>query len=768
MKISVEPIFNLNKLKTDFKEFITKKKKYFPLSENLKRTLPKYIENLIICFLLKKIEIEIDVNSTYFDKYSRQLFTETQISLINEIITNLIKKYSDFSLINEYYLNQLLKERVSMDLEKIKEGIVYTPSNIVDRILTNTLEKQIKDLSFDNLIKYKLGDLSCGTGVFLFSSLKILKNSYINHIKSFKEQGIYEKICTKYPLIDNLDLFIILNNINGYDIDAFALNILKICFFSLISKNNEKFIMSYEKFKNQLDKKIKNINIFILNNDEIENKMPKFDLIVGNPPYVSWSHIKQYRKIFENGSYMGCKFDFRPSHEDTQPNLYLFFLIFSLNRLKKNGNLGYIIPTEWLNHEKAKKIRDFIIMQNRDIEIEQFTDQTKIFKINQSYIGTNSLILFIRQKNKLPTISYSNIEIDLSNNIIELNKKRIFSLNLLFKPWIFLDERLKAVKNEIISNKDLIYLSDTNHFLVKSGFQPPMKEALNYFTFFSHEMEKLTEGEMKHVHPVILNSNEIKEYYLADPKRFWIVLNNEFNNESEFKTTYPNIYRLLRSKSIKNNRKLWWEFPNVRNLHLYKTEVPKIISPRVSSKNRFALDFNKSIIKGTNSIIISKNLSYFYLLGIFNSRLANFWYKNFGFSYHGVSRRFEPAKLKNYFLPIINGEDTLICLFSKIIYNLESFEEKKCSNLIANSKKILDLLVYELYFKSIVGLNLANHLNDSYNMWINEINCIGDRFSVEKTNLISKFLNKLSNDPIYLNLINTILNNELIKIIEME
>ena len=59
----------------------------------------------------------------------------------------------------------------------------------------------------------------------------------------------------------------------------------------------------------------------------------KYDLIIGNPPYV------ENKKITS-----------KPTNSELthQPNLYMYFLEKSLKQLNENGELIFIIPTGWL------------------------------------------------------------------------------------------------------------------------------------------------------------------------------------------------------------------------------------------------------------------------------------------------------------------------------------------------------------------------------------------------------------------------------------
>ena len=77
----------------------------------------------------------------------------------------------------------------------------------------------------------------------------------------------------------------------------------------------------------------------------------KYDVIIGNPPYVDHKEIK-------------CS---TPKHKPA--NLYLLFLEKSLNQLKDNGELIFIMPTTWLTSTSASALTTKI---NNDFSIQYF------------------------------------------------------------------------------------------------------------------------------------------------------------------------------------------------------------------------------------------------------------------------------------------------------------------------------------------------------------------------------------------------------------
>ncbi len=124
----------------------------------------------------------------------------------------------------------------------------------------------------------------------------------------------------------------------------------------------------------------------------------KFDVIIGNPPYVDFRNINT--KIKKN-------FTTECIHK---PNLYMLFLEKSLRHLKQNGELIFIIPVEWIVSSSFKKTLKNIY-ENYSIQYFKIVDEniwenaavtTAIFKIKKGnhkkrlkyYLTKNGKLIF--------------------------------------------------------------------------------------------------------------------------------------------------------------------------------------------------------------------------------------------------------------------------------------------------------------------------------------------------------------------------------------
>lgn len=431
-----------------------------------------------------------------------------------------------------------------------------------------------------------------------------------------------------------------------------------------------------------------------------------FDIVIGNPPYVSWSDIDD-REIFEEGHYLDLKYKCRPNHKDAQPNLYMFFLVKSLYSLKNNGCLSFIIPQEWLY--VVNDFRDYFLDNTGNISIFKFHPEYKVFKNDYEEIGTNSLILLFEKNNgdefllcELDECEDKGVNSFLDkysmfpSNIYNFNdynvKIKSLSKKLLYDTrWQF----YHYIVENILSNVDdnFIFLNNKSFFNVFGGFQPNV-DLSKQFIIKKGDINRLNKLEKDCVFPCIYKASNIQQYYLKEEGDYWIIVNKLFKNEEDFKTDCPNLFNYLYLK-LDTSKKKWWEFPNPRNLDKYKSSNEKLLSPRTASINSFAYDNNKHIIKGTNTAIISKKMNLKYVLGILNSSLASFYYKEYGFSYHGSSMKYEPANINSFMIPIKKAD---LAVEKEIVNLVDSILTKRINDedTTEETKKI-DSIVYQLY-----------------------------------------------------------------------
>lgn len=146
----------------------------------------------------------------------------------------------------------------------------------------------------------------------------------------------------------------------------------------------------------EIDPKIAHKEAIIMNFFDIKEK---FDVIIGNPPYVSFQKLEKDFIKKENQ-------DHKLKHK---PNLYMFFLKKSLELLKKNGILIFITPPEWTTNCSFGLINEEIY-KNYSIEYFELIKEniwkyanvtTAIFKIRKSRSSEKKMIYSLTKNKKI-------------------------------------------------------------------------------------------------------------------------------------------------------------------------------------------------------------------------------------------------------------------------------------------------------------------------------------------------------------------------------
>ncbi|KAA0993133.1 Eco57I restriction-modification methylase domain-containing protein [Dyadobacter aurulentus] len=185
-------------------------------------------------------------------------------------------------------------------------GQIYTPLHIVEKIL------RLCDFYDTDLSGKKILDPACGDGRFLIPIV-----AYIIEI-------------TPVELIPTR-----LEQVHGWDIDPQAL----------------------AKCRENLNKLIRPLGISVTWNlrhcDALSqrNTRKRFDLIVGNPPYIRIQHLPEKQRQYIRSEYQFCR--------SGSTDAYVAFFELASILLTKNGTCGFITPNSFFISETGKPLRSY-------------------------------------------------------------------------------------------------------------------------------------------------------------------------------------------------------------------------------------------------------------------------------------------------------------------------------------------------------------------------------------------------------------------------
>lgn len=269
----------------------------------------------------------------------------------------------------------------------------------------------------------------------------------------------------------------------------------------------------------------------------------KVDVIIGNPPFV------QYKKIEDN-----TRKEIEVFKEYSNlSNLYYFFIHYSIDLLKDNGELIFIVPKEWVFSTSAKPLREHIV--NNGI-LSHFIDlgEQKIFK--DASIPSLCVFKFIKRKQKdnYYKIKYANHK--LKQDLIYEDKQLYIDSedNILIGDKEIIDK----IKNCSIQVKDL--------FIVKVGLGTGANNIFN----ITDNVKFLNEKD------------NIIDLLTAQGLQRYIYIPNKYNKEN---INSKVLSYLDKNKKELKNKQDYYKYTAYRNIDIME-EYENINKIFVSQKTR--------------------------------------------------------------------------------------------------------------------------------------------------------------------------------------
>jgi adenine-specific DNA-methyltransferase len=145
-------------------------------------------------------------------------------------------------------------------------------------------------------------------------------------------------------------------------------------FIEQLKENNHKFksvtAVEFDETEAEKANRIKLNNKTIINTDfhlYCNNTTQKFDLVVGNPPYIRYQYFQEEQqneaiKVFKRAKLKYSKLT----------NAWVSFVVGSSLLLKEKGKIGFVIPAELLQVSYAQQLREFLAHFYNKINIISF------------------------------------------------------------------------------------------------------------------------------------------------------------------------------------------------------------------------------------------------------------------------------------------------------------------------------------------------------------------------------------------------------------
>ena len=437
----------------------------------------------------------------------------------------------------------------------------------------------------------------------------------------------------------------------------------------------------------------------------------KFDIVIGNPPYIKEATDKTVFNELKNSKYYQGKMD-----------LWYFFGCLGIDLLKEGGIETFIATNNWVTNDGASILRNKIIKDSTIINFIDFGDY-KIFET--ASIQTMVYVIQKRESNSTYKIMYSKLlgdkEEDLKNllsnnsiiktdkyirkiayiNPIELENKYITFETKEQNDFFNKVKRNKQylLKNEVYSGIDVLqdFLNEKNALKLGSNFNI----GDGVFVINKQELESLnlTKEELAYIKPYY-TTKEIYRYNVSSQNKFWIIYTDSSFKDIKKIDNYPNLKKHLdKFASIMTSVNKPYGLHRSREQFIFENE--KILVVRKCNKPCFSYVGFDSFVSRAYLIIKTNRFNNKYLTGLLNSKLVAHWLKNKG-KIQGDN--FQVDKEPVLGIPIYvpnNSEDNnianIVDNITDIINTNDYVDNIQKQQTVKEYENKIDVMVYKLY-----------------------------------------------------------------------
>ena len=618
-------------------------------------------------------------------------------------------------------------------------GVFYTPAYIVKYIVQNTVGRLLVGKKPKQIENLRILDPACGSGSFLIGAFQYLLDWHLDwyikdgtnkHSKG-KSPKLYQGHAGDWRLTITERKRILTNNIYGVDIDMQAVEVTKLSLLLKVLEGETQPDLFAERVLPDLGNNIKCGNSLIgtdiyqqqlipFDEDDQSRKINPFDwdkefskimqaggfdAVIGNPPYVRQELISDLKPYLQN--------HYKTFHGVA--DLYVYFIEKGVNLLNVNGIYGVIVANKWMRANYGKPLRQWMKQQGLleitdfgDLPVfQQATTYPCILRIQKKYPDDD---FFAATLNELLPI---NFEKDVEDHQF---KVPLNSLN--DDGWSLAGSDVQTLVEKIKSKG-----TSLEKYIGKKIYRGILTGLNEAFVIDETKRDLIIKQDQKCIDLIkpFVVGKDVKRYQPLTSGRYLILIPKGWTKQQTklanpwpwFKETYPAIASHLEPFAEKAQKRgdkgeFWWE---LRACDYYdKFVYPKIIYPDISTKGGFTYDTTGSVGGNTTYFFPSSDKM---LLGILNSNLMSFYYRNISSSIRGGFLRYFTQYIET--LPITIKKDNEIPNLVQQMLTLNI----QLSNTISESERIIiDRQI------NAVDKKINDIVNKFYDLTQNEIKII--------------------------------------------
>ncbi len=524
----------------------------------------------------------------------------------------------------------------SVSGKRKKHGVVYTPDNITQFIVVNTLGTHIEELFeelFEDYGKYKkdgsiqwkkgsktelrfwyawqdkihdikIVDPACGSGAFLVAAFDYIYSEY---------EKVNEKIAelTGQRSILDLNKEILNNNLYGVDINEESIEITKLSLWLKTAERGKPLESLDSNFiaGNSLgfDEPAPDSTFYWKDAFKEIFENGGFDVVLGNPPYVRMELLKDIKPWLKK------------TYKVVSDRLDLFGYFFELgcNLLKIDGRLAYISSSTFLKTASGKELRKYL---SGKTTIEKIIDFGEL----QVFEGVTTYPAILVVKNRKPNEVYKTQVLKLREKIPD-NLQLSFSQNMAAMSSSQLNEKGWELKDDLLNDLHEKIISDSRS--LKEIYGSPCRGIVtglnDAFVINQTTHDRILKGDPKSSELLkpFLEGKDLKKWHCQSRNMYLIYIPKglvDIDNYPAIKNWLLPFKDRLEKRVTKQE---WYELQQAQLAYKSYFENPKIQYGHFSPEPLFHYNTNGAYSNDKSYIIPTDDL---FLYGLLNSNV--YWY----------------------------------------------------------------------------------------------------------------------------------------------
>lgn len=422
---------------------------------------------------------------------------------------------------------------------------------------------------------------------------------------------------------------------------------------NIVNINKDSNVTAIEIDENEVKKicpKLEKANFKIINDDFYNfyenNRDKKFDVIIGNPPYIRYQFLTEEQRKYQSGILINNKL--KPNK---LINAWMAFTVAALELLALNGKIAFVLPTDIFQVTYAKQLRKFLFNSLKEITIINF--KKIIFEETQQDV---ILLLGVKkesqiEKSKLSILNLNNLD-ELTENLnleptdfyehYETDKWTIFKLENNFRKY-YQSNFLKATEsfNKICKTEVGITTGNNDFFVISN------EKVLNY-NLSPYVIPVI--GRSVDVSGIFYSKSDLEKNIKNNNKIWLLDFSNKKINEAAKKYLDNGIEEKQNIGYKLSIREKWYEVPSIWKPEAFLLrrigKFPKLLKNEISAVSTDTF----------HRIKLIDNYDIYKLLFLFYSSPVLLSFELEGRVFGGGALEILPGDLKNIRIPIIEEE----------------------------------------------------------------------------------------------------------------